>query len=264
MPVTSPLKTPLPPGRRQINALFGIAGVLGLWAILTYGNVVTRHVLPTPGDVLVAFPRLHFDDGLVRAAAWSFYRITVAFLCSAAVAVPLGIWAGWSPGIKAIVWPIAEPLRYLPIAAVVPLTIYWFGIGENQKIALLFIGTVVYLYPLVVEAVENVEKTFLETAATLGATSGQIVRNVLVPIALPAIFEGGRVVYGIGWTYVILAEVINAEYGLGYIAQIASKRGQLDRIFAIVIVILLLGFLTDAVFARVNRLLFSWNKGDDE
>ena len=249
--------------KKRLGLLSLLIG-LGVWSLLTYGGFVTRAVLPSPGDVLAAIPQLHFEDGLVRSAFWSFYRITVAFLFCVAVAVPLGIWAGTDPRVKAFFWPIAEPLRYLPIAAMVPLTIYWFGLGENQKNVLLFIGTVVYLYPLVVENVEKADPAFLETSATLGATRTQTLRHVLIPITLPAVFESGRVVYGIGWTYVILAEVINAGYGLGYIAQISAKRGHLDRIFAVVIVILILGFLTDALFAKMNRLLFRWNKAQTE
>ena len=246
--------------RRRLLGALALLLLLALWSALTYGGLVTRAVLPTPGDVLRAVPALHFDDSLVRSAFWSFWRITFAFVLTVLVAVPLGILAGICPPFKAFAWPVAEPLRYLPIAAVVPLTIYWFGIEEAQKIALLFIGTVVYFSPLVVEAVERVDRAYLETAATLGATRLQALRHVLVPIALPAIFEAGRVVYGIGWTYVILAEVINAEYGLGYIAQISAKRGQLDRIFAVVIVILLLGFLTDAFLALLSKLLFRWRR----
>jgi len=174
------------------------------------------------------------------------------------VAIPLGILMGTYPPIKHFFSPVLDPLRFLPISALVPLTIVWFGIEEMQKIAFLFMGTVVYMLPLVVEAVANVDEVYVQTATTLGATKGQIVRHVLVPGALPAIGEALRVLNGIGWTYVILAEVINAQYGLGALITVAGKRAHIDQIFALVIVILVIGVVSDFLIRFVNRRLFFW------
>jgi NitT/TauT family transport system permease protein len=106
--------------------------------------------------------------------------------------------------------------------------------------------------------VEGVEEVFLQTATTLGATKSQLVRHVLVPGSLPAIGEALRVMNGIGWTYVILAEVINAQYGLGALITVAGKRSHVDQIFALVLVILAVGVATDWILRGVNRALFSW------
>jgi ABC-type nitrate/sulfonate/bicarbonate transport system permease component len=179
-------------------------------------------------------------------------------LLAAAVAIPLGLLMGTFPPIKAFFSPILDPLRFLPISALVPLTIVWFGIEESQKIFFLFLGTVVYLLPLVVEAVEGVDEVYLQTATTLGATKWQLVRHVLVPGSLPAVGEALRVMNGIGWTYVILAEVINAPYGLGALINVAAKRSHVDQIFALVIVILLIGATTDQILRLVNKAFFTW------
>jgi NitT/TauT family transport system permease protein len=149
-------------------------------------------------------------------------------------------------------------LRFLPISALVPLFLVWFGIEETMKIMLLFVGTFVYLLPLVVEAVESVDDVYLQTARTLGASRGQLVWHVLVPGSLPAIGEALRVMNGIGWTYVILAELVNPKYGLGALITVAGKRGHVDYIFAGVIVILLIGVLSDLVIRFVNKQLFRW------
>jgi len=246
------------PRRVRTLALAGIGVFLGLWCLLSYGGLVPRVILPSPTDVLWAFPRLHFEEALVRSAFWSLYRVTMAFILSALVAIPLGILMGTYPPIKHFFSPVLDPLRFLPISALVPLTIVWFGIEEMQKIVFLFMGTVVYMLPLVVEAVANVDEVYVQTATTLGATKGQIVRHVLVPGALPAIGEALRVLNGIGWTYVILAEVINAPYGLGALITVAGKRGKVDQIFALVIAILAIGILTDWVIRRINGRLFFW------
>jgi NitT/TauT family transport system permease protein len=252
------VRTPLPRKKARSIALAGVAGFFGAWAALSYGGIVPAVILPSPSEVVRAFPVLHFEEALVRSAGWSFYRVTMGFLLSAVVAIPLGLLMGTFPAVKHFFSPVLDPLRFLPISALVPLTIVWFGIEEKQKIAFLFMGTVVYLLPLVVEAVERVDEVYVQTALTLGATRGQVVRHVLVPGALPATFEALRVMNGIGWTYVILAEVINAPYGLGALITVAGKRSHVDQIFALVLVILVIGVVTDYAIRFVNRRLFHW------
>jgi ABC-type nitrate/sulfonate/bicarbonate transport system permease component len=167
---------------------------------------------------------------------------------------------GTYPRLKLWVEPLSGPLRFLPISAVTPLFVLWFGIGENMKIAFLFLGSVVFLLPLVVESIERVDSVYLETAYTLGANPLQTIFRVILPAAWPAIFEGARVIYGIGWTYVILAELINARYGLGYLITISAKRGHVDWIYALLIVILLLGVGTNKLFLLAQRQLFAWRQ----
>ena len=252
------VRTPVGKKKARSIALAGIAAFFGTWAALSYGGLVPPVILPSPTEVVRAFPVLHFEEALVRSAGWSLYRVTMGFVLSAVVAIPLGLLMGTFPPVKHFFSPVLDPLRFLPISALVPLTIVWFGIEEKQKIAFLFMGTVVYLLPLVVEAVARVDDVYVQTALTLGATRGQIVRHVLVPGALPATFEALRVMNGIGWTYVILAEVINAPYGLGALITVAGKRSHVDQIFALVLVILVIGVVTDYAIRFVNRRLFHW------
>jgi len=236
----------------------GLLAFFGLWCVLSYGGLVPRIILPSPTDVVRAFPVLHFEEALVRSAIASLYRVFAGFLLSALVAIPLGLLMGTFPKVKHFFAPVLDPLRFLPISALVPLFIVWFGIDDLQKIVFLFVGTIVYLLPLVVEAVENVDEVYLQTATTLGATRSQLVWSVLIPASLPAIGEALRVMNGIGWTYVILAEVINAQYGLGALITVAGKRSHIDQIFALVIVILAIGVVTDWIIRVINKKLFFW------
>jgi NitT/TauT family transport system permease protein len=252
------IRQPLSNRKARGLALAGLAVFLGTWAVLSYAEIVPSVILPSPTDVVRAFPVLHFEEALVRSAGWSLYRVTMGFVLSALVAIPLGLLMGTFPPVKRFFAPLFDPLRFLPISALVPLTIVWFGIEEMQKIIFLFMGTFVYLLPLVVEAVEGVDDVYLQTATTLGATKGQIVRHVLIPGSLPAVAEALRVMNGIGWTYVILAEVINARYGLGALITVAGKRSHVDQIFALVIVILVIGVVSDFVIRWINRRLFFW------
>ena len=184
----------------------------------------------------------------------------MGFVLSGLVAIPLGLLMGTFPAVRHFLSPLVDPLRFLPISALVPLFLVWFGIEETMKIMLLFVGTLVYLLPLVVEAVEGVDDVYLQTATTLGATRWQLVRHVLIPGSLPAIGEALRVMNGIGWTYVILAEIVNARYGLGHIITVAGKRSHVDQIFAGVLVILAIGVATDFLIRIVNKQLFYWKR----
>jgi len=246
--------------RARLIALGGVVTFLTLWSVVSYGGIIPPVILPTPGEVLRAFPRLHFEEALVRSAGYSLYRVTMGFLLSAAVAIPLGLLMGTFPAVKHFFAPLVDPLRFLPISALVPLFLVWFGIEEAMKIMLLFVGVFVYLLPLVVEAVERVDEVYLQTAVTLGATRSQLVRHVLVPGSLPAIGEALRVMNGIGWTYVILAEIVNPRYGLGALITVAGKRSRVDWIFAGVLVIIAIGVATDFLIRTVNARLFHWQK----
>lgn len=259
------LRQQLHPAKRRFIALVVSAATLGLWFVVTapwFGGqpLVPRTILPSPLAVLQALVYLHQEQGLVRSAAYSFWRITSAFILACLVAIPLGITMGAFPVVRAWIEPLSGPLRYLPISAVTGLFILLFGIEERMKIAFLFLGSVVYLLPIVVESVAGVDDIYVETAQTLGASTPQAVRYVLTPAAWPQIFDAMRVIYGVGWTYVILAELINAKYGLGNLITIAYKRAHLDWAYALVFVILLLGIATNEIFRLIGRGMFAWRQ----
>ena len=254
------VREPITRHRARVLALGGVLTFFAVWCVLSYANVVPTVILPTPTEVLRAFPVLHFQEALVRSIGGSLYRVYMGFLLAALVAIPLGLLMGTFPAVRHFLSPLVDPLRFLPISALVPLFLVWFGIEETMKIMLLFVGTLVYLLPLVVEAVEGVDDVYLQTATTLGATRWQLVRHVLIPGSLPAIGEALRVMNGIGWTYVILAEIVNARYGLGHIITVAGKRSHVDQIFAGVLVILAIGVATDFLIRIVNKQLFYWKR----
>ncbi len=252
------VREPVTQRTAQLLGIAGLATFIVAWCALSYGNLVPSVILPSPTEVLRAFPVLHFEEALVRSAWGSFRRVSLGFGLAALVSIPLGIVMGTFPVIKHFFNPILDPLRFLPISALVPLFIVWFGIDELQKVVFLFVGIFVYMLPLVVQAVNDVEEVYLQTATTMGASRGQLVRHVLIPGSLPAIGEALRVMNGIGWTYVIMAEVINARYGLGYLITTAGKRSHVDQIFALVLVILFIGVVTDWMIRVINLKLFHW------
>lgn len=265
------LRSPISAVAGRTASLTSLAVLLAVWCVLTYVHVdrngiseplVKAAFLPAPDAVLKSLFYLVFEKDLLGALGISALRILKAFALSIAVALPLGIAMGSFEFINRIFEPIVAPMRYLPITAFIPLLILWFGIDESQKVAFLFIGTVVYLLPAVVDAIRLVPEELVQTAFTLGATKAQVIRTVLIPAAMPAIFDGFRVMNAIAWTYIILAELVNAQSGIGYILHLAEQHFKPEWSFAGILVVGVIGIASDFAIRSLNRLLFNWREAD--
>ncbi len=265
------LRTPVPTGTGRLISALSLAVLFGTWCVLSYVHVtrngesvplVPHFFLPAPDQVLKSLFYLTFEKDLLSAVGVSGLRILKAFALSIGVALPLGIAMASFDVVNRIFDPIVAPLRYLPITAFIPLLILWFGIDESQKVAFLFLGTVVYLLPTVVDALKLVPEEMVQTAFTLGATKAQAIRTVLIPAALPQIFDSFRVMNAIAWTYIILAEIVNPQNGIGYILRLAEQHLKPEWSFAGILVVGVIGILTDVAIRGVNSLLFSWREAD--
>jgi NitT/TauT family transport system permease protein len=254
------LRAPLP---RPVSLALGLVAptlVLGLWCIVSYGQLAPADFLPSPTEVVRGTLQLFIQYDLGTAIWVSTKRILIAFGLASAIALPLGVLMGAFEPINRIFEPIMAPLRYMPISAFIPLLILWFGIYESQKIAFLFLGVFVYLLPVVVSAIRAVPDELVQTALTLGASRWQAVRTVLLPAALPEIFDSFRVMNAISWTYVILAEAVNPEHGLGYMVELARTHQKASWSFAGLLVIGGIGLLTDAIIQAGSAVLFRWRE----
>jgi NitT/TauT family transport system permease protein len=254
------LRAPLPRGTALALGFVMPVLVLAAWCVLSYGGLAPADFLPSPTEVVRGTLQLFLKYDLGLAIFVSTRRIALAFLLASAVALPLGVLMGAFTPVNRLFEPIVSPLRYMPISAFIPLLILWFGIYEKQKIAFLFLGVFVYLLPVVVTAIRSVPEEYVQTALTLGASRGQVVRTVLLPAAAPEIFDSFRVMNAISWTYVILAEAVNPEYGLGYMVELARTHQKASWSFAGLLVIGGIGLLTDFLIMSTSRLLFRWRE----
>ena len=254
------IRAPLPRQTAFILGFVAPAFVLGAWCVLTYGGFVQPDFLPKPTEVVRGTLQLFIQHELAHAILVSTRRIAIAFLLASAIALPLGVLMGAFDPINRFFEPIMAPLRYMPISAFIPLLILWFGIYEKQKIAFLFLGVFVYLLPVVVSSIRLVPEELVQTALTLGASKFQVVTSVLVPAALPEIFDSFRVMNAIAWTYVILAEAVNPERGLGYMVELARTHQKASWSFAGLLVIGGIGLLTDFLIRLISSLLFRWRE----
>ena len=251
------------PVPRLLAVLLGtVPVVLGLavWWALTSGQaeerVLSPVILPSPGEVVASFHSLWFDRALSRSVVKSFERVLTGFALGAVLAIPLGIWMASFEAVRSAFQPVTTALAYLPIPTLVPLTLSLFGTGETQKVMFLAIAFFVYLLPLVVQSVDDVDSVYLQTAFTLGANTRQAITRVLVPIAAPEIYQALRNGFAVGWGYILLAEMVAAETGLGNIIIISQRRGPREHIYLVLVVITVLAFATDRLWAWAGRFLF--------
>ena len=239
--------------------------VLAVWWFVTRGapgdRLVQPLILPSPMEVLKAFVPLHLEQGLVRSALSSWLRVTSGFGLAALVALPLGVYMATFPPVAAFFRPLSLAGAYVPIVVFIPLSLTWFGTGEAQKIGFLFIGCFVALLPLVIKDIADVPGAFLDVAVTKGASQWQLVRHVLFPVAQGNIWDHLRGVYGVGWGWIIMAEVVvRPEYGLGGLISVSERRSQTEAIYAVIIVIVLIAVACDQVWRLGGELLFPYRK----
>lgn len=260
--VVRPIRRPL---KRPIALLLGLAPLLVLgiaWWLLTRGaieeRVLTYQILPSPGEVFSSVKTLWYESALMRSIVRSLQRVFLAFVIGGGSAFVLAVLMGAFGVARAMLSPFAVIGGYVPLPALVPLTLAWWGIDETQKVGFLTIAAFVYVWPLMLRAFEDVNDVYLQTAYTLGATRWQLIRKVFVPVAAADLYHAMRLSFGVGWAYVILAEMIAAERGVGYLIYQAQRRNHPDQVYMLLIVIIVMAVLTDKVLAWGERLLFPY------
>jgi len=250
--------------RRALGAA-GVAVVILVWAILTWGStpesrIISPVLLPSPLEVLKSVPVLFTERDLMASIVATLKRVLTGFGLAILVGVPLGIVAGAYRVFDAVTAPLSLFARNIPVAVLIPLTILWFGIDETQKTMFIFIATVPFVFFDAARAVLDVHDRYVETAQTLGASSRQVVTKVLIALALPDIFSSLRNLFGLAFGYIMLAELINAKYGLGYLLMNSQRRALTEHIFAILILIGLLAYGIDRLLLFFQRGLFPYRQ----
>jgi NitT/TauT family transport system permease protein len=188
------------------------------------------------------------------------WRVVGGFVLAAIVALPLGVAMGAYKPIEALLEPFVSFARYLPASAFIPLLILWAGIGETQKLAVIFIGAVFQLILMVAVIVGGVRRDLVEAAYTLGVRDRSLLRRVLLPASAPEIAETLRLVLGWAWTYVIVAELVGASSGIGFMITNSQALLATGQIIFGIIVIGVIGLVSDTLFKAANRALFPWSR----
>lgn len=278
----APLRTPgvrrgsLPESRRRFHAsrigveisrsrflaiaiaVFVALGVL--WAVSTGTGMVKPIFLPTPGSVVARLHQLAVDGTLWTDLGASLYRIIVGFLIATAVAIPMGLLIGNFADWEAAVEPLVDFIRYMPVVAFVPLTILWTGTGDIQKFTIIFIGTFFQQVLMVMDNVKRVPRDFIGLGRTLDLSDSKILMRIVMPSALPGIWDTMRITLGWAWTWLVLAELVAATSGLGYRITVSQRYFQTDTIIGYILLLGVLGLITDQVMKAVGKVLFRYER----
>lgn len=256
--IFEPLKPVSRTTRLALGAVFFVL-FLGAWSLVTWGGFIDPMFLKTPLDTAKTGYALFAEFGFHKDVGITLFRVVGGFVLAAVVAVPLGILMGAFKPVEAFLEPFISFARYLPASAFIPLLILWAGIGEAQKFLVIFIGSVFQILLMVAVSVGSARKDLVEAAYTLGAQPSGIVKRVLIPGAAPEIAEILRLVLGWAWTYVIVAELIGSSSGIGHMITDSQSLLNTGQIIFGIIVIGLIGLISDFAFKALNRRLFAWS-----
>lgn len=238
-----------------------------LWWLVTRGDspesrIVSPSILGSPAEVFGSFSTLWFDRALMRNTLASLWRVAKGYGLALAVGVPLGVLAGCFPRFNAFLSPVTLFGRNVPIAALVPLSLMWFGTGETQKAMFIFIAAVSFVVVDATQHVIGVAQKYVDTAYTLGATRWQIILKVLVPLAAPAIFSSARLLFGLGFGYIVLAEMVGLEGGgIGALISISMRRGPREHVYLSLVWLALFAYLIDRLLYLAGTWMFPYRHG---
>jgi NitT/TauT family transport system permease protein len=252
-----PLQPVSPSAKVALGFLFFVI-FFAVWAFATLGGYVSKTFLADPITMVRSGFDLLVNQGFGFDIGMTVWRVLGGFFIAAILAIPIGILMGAYKPIEALLEPFVSFARYLPESAFIPLIILWAGIGEAQKLAVIFIGSFFQLILMIAVSVGNTRRDLVEAAYTLGAKDSGVVTRVLLPSASPELAETLRMVLGWAWTYVIVAELIGASNGIGHMITDSQALMATDQIIFGIIVIGLIGLITDIAFKTFNRWLFPW------
>jgi NitT/TauT family transport system permease protein len=245
--------------RRKTVTIIEIAGFVALfllWFIITKFKLLPETIFPSPWSVVTSFKELHFKDYLIANVGYSVKLNLLGYFEAVIVAVLVGFPIGLFPFFRGLFSRYINASRFIPLTAVTGVFIAWFGIDTNMKVQFLAFGIIVYLLPVVIQRIDEVEEVYVQTAFTLGAKKWQTITSVFFPAVFARLSDDIRVLVAISWTYIIVAELVNRTGGVGALAYTAARQSRIDKVFAVLLVIVLIGFIQDRLFVWLDKKLF--------
>jgi NitT/TauT family transport system permease protein len=249
---------PITPASAIWLALSAWVAFFGLWEFAVLMEVTNAVLLPGPVTVLTSFVELFTEKNYLADIGMSLYRVLASFTLACLLAVPLGILMGTFRSVEAFFNPLVSAFRYLPAPSFIPLLLMWLGAGESQKLALLFLGVVWFLITLIMDYAKSLPADYINTALTLGGNRRQVLWTVVVPAMLPNVLIAMRQMLAVSWTYLVIAEIVAADSGIGAMMMRAKRFVHIDEIMAGIVTIGLLGLLFDILLRAAQRLLFPY------
>ena len=239
-------------------AVGAFAALVLLWHAVAAYEVVPQRYLPVPWRVFETLWLMLTERGFSEDIGITVGRVWTAFLLSAVMAIPIGLWMSSFRVVGAVLEPVVDFIRYLPVPALVPLLIIWFGIGEASKIAVLWMGTFFQLVLLVADDAKRVPREFVEIGYTLGAKPRQILKDIVLRSMLPSTVDNLRITLGWCWTWIIVAEIVAANDGIGHVIWSSRRFVKTPEVMAGILTVGIIGLVTDQAIRLLSRRLFGY------
>ena len=253
--------------QRTIYEIGGFVFIVTVWWLLTLGNepIIHKGILPSPAKIVAAFFEMLNENDLVPNFCYSLGLNLGGYIEAILIAVPLGFALGLIPKLRSTFIRPVDAARFLVLPAAVGLFITWFGIGSWMKIHFLAFGIIIYLLPVAVQRIDEVSDVYLKTVYTLGANTWQMIRTVYFPSVISKLFSDIRILTAISWTYIVIAEAIGGEAGIGALTwRVGLRRGRIDKVFCLLIIIMLVGIFQDKLFGYLDKKFFPFKYQGDQ
>lgn len=253
------LKGTLNSRAKIILTFLGFGILFFIWFGLTFGKnpIIAGAILPNPWAVLLSFGEMYRENQLMTNITRSIGLNLAGYLEAVIIAIPFGFLIGLYPFFRGTFQRQVDALRFVPLTAVTGLFIIWFGINIGMKVHFLAFGIFIYLLPIVVQRIDEIDDVYYKTVYTLGASNWQVIKSVYIPAVIARLSDDIRVLTAISWTYIIIAESLGNQGGIGALIWRAGLRqGRSDKVFALLIIIILIGFLQDKLFLYLDKEFF--------
>ena len=253
------LRGDIPQQYRLLLDLLGVGIILLIWYLLSYGEepILSRLTLPSPGEVFLSYGEMLKENNLIQNIFRSLGLNLGGYIKALLWTLPIGFIIGLFPVFRGMFHRTIDAIRFVPLAACVVLFIVWYGTSIPMKVNFLAFGIFIFLLPIVIQRIDQVKDVYLKTVYTLGSTNWQTIRSVYIPSVLSKLIDDIRILTAISWTYIVVAETINAEEGgLGALTYIVRRQSQTEKLFGILLLFIFIGIIQDWLFVRLDRELF--------
>ena len=246
--------------QKQVLMLLGLVVFLLIWIVLTAGEepIVAKSKLPKPQRVFYAFNELYQENELLKNIARSIGLNLGGYIKAIIYGIIVGFAIGLVPLLRGMFQKLVDAVRFLPLTALTGLFILWFGIYAEAKINFLAFGIFIYLLPVVIQRIDEVDDVYLKTVQTLGASAWQTIKTVYWPSVVSRLSDDIRILTAISWTYIIVAETSADQGGVGSLIYASQRLNRVDKIFALLVIIMAIGVFQDRIFAYLDRKFFAY------
>jgi NitT/TauT family transport system permease protein len=245
---------------KKENIIFGITGIsilILIWYVVSAYGIITSKILPNPIDVLTSVKELYLEKSLMTNIGFSIKLNLYGYVESIFLSIIVGFTLGLFPIVRSLFSQVINAIRFIPLTAVTGIFITLMGMSVVMKYNFLGFGIFIYLLPIIVERIDTVDKIYLQTIKTLGATKWQTFKHVYIPSVLSRVAKDVLVIVAVSWTYIIVAEMINSgEGGIGSLIHLVERQSRYDMMYALLFIIIIIGVMQDTIFQAIDWLLF--------